>query len=392
MDVFQLRDFDAHEQVIFGCDAASGLRAIIAIHSTALGPAAGGCRMWPYAAASAAVIDALRLSRGMSYKNAMAELPFGGGKAVIIGDPREKSRQRMAAFGRLVDSLGGRYITAEDVGTTTADMEQVACVTPFVSGLPRESARSADPGMAVGGDPGPKTALGVFLGLQAAVRFRLGRTSLEGVRIAVQGLGGVGYPLCRLLAAEGALLRVADARPGAAQRVCQELGAEEVPAEAILSQDVDVVAPCALGAILDSRSIPTLRAQVIAGAANNQLAREEDGEALMRAGILYAPDYVINAGGIISVAHEYRGDATAAQVKAEIERIPARLTEIFERARREGRPTSAVADEMARERLARGSRRMGEPVLSARTPDVSPLRRAPAQDARAGGPAATEGH
>ncbi|MDE2050159.1 MAG: Glu/Leu/Phe/Val dehydrogenase [Gammaproteobacteria bacterium] len=358
MDLFQMRDFDAHERVIFGCDAASGLHAIIAIHSTALGPAAGGCRMWPYAAFADAVSDALRLSRGMSYKNAMAELPFGGGKAVIIGDPGEKTRQRIAAFGRLVDSVGGRYITAEDVGTTTADMEQIACVTPFVSGLVRNSERGTDPGTAVGGDPGPKTALGVFLGLKAAVRFRLGRASLEGLRIAVQGLGGVGYPLCRLLAAEGASLVVADARPGAAQRVCEELGAQEVSAESILSQDVDVLAPCALGAVLDSRTIPALRARVVAGAANNQLAREEHGEALMHAGILYAPDYVINAGGIISVAREYQGGATAAQVRAEIERIPLRLTEIFERARREGRPTSAVADQMARERLAAGNRRM----------------------------------
>ncbi len=357
MDLFQMRDFAAHEQVVFGCDAASGLRAIIAIHSTTLGPAAGGCRMWPYAASSDALVDALRLSRGMSYKNAMAELPFGGGKAVIIGDPREKSRQRMEAFGRLVDSLGGRYITAEDVGTTTTDMGQVACVTPFVSGLPRES-EASEGGTAVGGDPGPKTALGVFLGIKAAVRFRLGRTSVAGLKIAVQGLGGVGYPLCRLLVAEGASLLVADSRPGVAQRLCQETGAQPVPADSILSQDVDVLAPCALGAVFDSRSIPTVRARVIAGAANNQLAREEDGEALMRAGILYAPDYVINAGGIVSVAHEYQGGATAAQVKAEIERIPVRLTEIFERARREGRPTSTVADQLARERLAAGTRRM----------------------------------
>jgi len=358
MDLFQMQDFDSHEQVTFGCDAASGLRAIIAIHSTTLGPAAGGCRMWPYAALSDAVADALRLSRGMSYKNAMADLPFGGGKAVIIGDAREKTSQRMEAFGRLVDSLGGRYITAEDVGTTTTDMEHVARATRFESGLARDSGRLTDSAMSVGGDPGPKTALGVFLGLKAAVRFRLGRASLEGLKVAVQGLGGVGYPLCRLLAAEGAALIVADSRPGAAQRVCQDLGALEVPAAAILAQDVDVFAPCALGAILDSRSIPALRARVVAGAANNQLARDEDGEALMRAGILYAPDYVINAGGIISVAHEYRGDFGWAQVKAEIDKIPVRLTEIFERARREGRPTSAVADEMARERLANGPRRM----------------------------------
>jgi leucine dehydrogenase len=358
MDLFQMRDFDAHEQVAFGYDAATGLRAVIAIHSTVLGPAAGGCRMWPYPALGDAVSDALRLSRGMSYKNAMAELPFGGGKAVIVGDAAEKTPQRMAAFGRFVDSLGGRYVTAEDVGTTTADMEQVARVTRFVSGLARDEGRSAEPVMSVCGDPGPKTALGVFLGLKAAVRFRLGRASLEGLKVAVQGLGGVGFPLCRLLAAEGAALVVADSRPGAAQRVCQELGAREVPAASILSQDVDVLAPCALGAIFDSRSIPTVRARVVAGAANNQLARDEDGDALMKAGILYAPDYVINAGGIISVAHEYRGGATWAQVKAEIEKIPARLTEIFERGRREGRPTSAVADQMARERLAAGPRRM----------------------------------
>ena len=380
MDPFEMRDFDGHEQVVFGFDAASGLRAIIAIHSTALGPAAGGCRMWPYATPTDAVSDALRLSRGMSYKNAMAELPFGGGKAVIIGDSREKSRQRMEAFARLVDSLGGRYITAEDVGTTTADMEQVACITPFVSGLPRHgmegvlplavpagsapgpdipSTRSplGDSPIHVGGDPGPKTAFGVFLGLKAAVRFALGRTSVEGLKIAVQGLGGVGYPLCRLLAAEGALLRVADSRAGAVQRVREELGAQEVPAESILSDDVDVLAPCALGAVLDARTIPRLRARVIAGAANNQLARDEDGEALMRAGILYAPDYVINAGGIISVAHEYQGGATAAQVRAEIEKIPTRLTAIFERARRESRPTSAVADQMAIDRLAAAGQR-----------------------------------
>lgn len=350
MDLFEMPDFDGHEQVVFGCDAASGLRAIIAIHSTALGAAAGGCRMWPYAALSDAVSDVLRLSRGMSYKSAMAELPCGGGKAVIIGNPREKTRERLEAFGRLVDSLGGRYVTAEDVGTTTADMEQVACVTPFVSGLAREAGQA-------GGDPGPKTALGVFLGIKAAVRFHLGRKSVEGLKIAVQGLGGVGRPLCGLLAAEGAVLHVADARPTAVERVCQELGAQPVPVDSILSQEADVLAPCALGALLDARSIPRLRAQVVAGAANNQLARAEDGEALMRAGILYAPDYVINAGGIISVAREYHGGATSAQVKAEIEKIPARLTDIFERARREGRPTSAVADGLARQRLSAARQR-----------------------------------
>ncbi len=347
MDLFTLPDFDGHEQVVFGHDRATGLRAILAIHSTALGPAAGGCRMWAYPSSDEALTDALRLSRGMSYKNAMAELDFGGGKAVIIGDARaHKSPALFQAFGRLVESLGGRYITAEDVGTTTADMEQVATQTRFVSGLARKSGE-------VGGDPGPKTALGVFLGIRAAVRFQLGR-SLEGVGVAVQGLGGVGHPLCRLLAADGARLTVADARTELAQQVGDELGATVVPAEAILEQQAEVLAPCALGAVLNERSIPRLRVRVIAGAANNQLAREADGQALMKAGILYAPDYVINAGGIINVAHEYHGGSSEAAVRAAIEKIPERLSAIFERARRESLPTSVVADQMARERLQAG--------------------------------------
>ena len=346
MDLYNMPDFDGHEQVVFGFDAATGLRALIAVHSTVLGPAAGGCRMWPYACTEDALTDALRLSRGMSYKNAMAELPLGGGKAVILGDARrEKTPERLRAFGRLVDSLGGRYITAEDVGTSTADMEQIAQVTRFVSGLTRKAGE-------VGGDPGPKTALGVYLGIRAAVRFQLDR-NLEGVTAAVQGLGGVGAPLCRLLAGDGVRLKVADARADLAQRIGEELGAEVVSADAIVSAAADVFSPCALGAVLNGRTIPQLRARVVAGAANNQLSREEDGAALMRAGILYAPDYVINAGGIINVSHEYRGGASEATVRTDIEKIPGRLTEIFGRARREQRPTSLVADQMARERLRR---------------------------------------
>jgi leucine dehydrogenase len=347
MEIFDMREFDGHELVVFGHNAATGLNAIIALHSTTLGPAAGGCRIWPYASTTEAVADVLRLSRGMSYKNAMAGLALGGGKAVIIGESRKvKTPGLLQSFGRVVDSLGGRYITAEDVGTTTADMEQVARATRYVSGL------GAAPGHA-GGDPGPKTALGVFLGIKAAVQFRLGRSDLEGVTVAVQGLGGVGYHLCRLLAAEGADLSVADVRPQAVGRAVEELRARVVTVEEILTADVDVLAPCALGAVLDAHSISRLRARIIAGAANNQLAHGHDGAALHAAGILYAPDYVINAGGIISVSHEYQGGATEAQVIADIHAIPTRLTEIFERARRENRPTSAVADEMARERLGR---------------------------------------
>lgn len=345
MEIFDMREFDAHEQVAFGHDAATGLRAIIAIHSTVLGPAAGGCRMWAYASTAEAVADVLRLSRGMSYKNALAGLPLGGGKAVIIGESRKlKSPQLFEAFGRFVESLGGRYITAEDVGTTTNDMSNVRHVTRYVAGL------GAAPGEA-GGDPGPKTALGVFLGIKSAVRFRLARADLSGLRVAVQGVGGVGYHLCRLLAAEGAHLQAADVRPAAVARVCEEFGAQAVPVDEVLSLDVDVLAPCALGAVLNGQTIPKLRARIIAGAANNQLAQGQDGSALSTAGILYAPDYVINAGGIISVSREYHGGASEAQVITDIQAIPGRLTEIFERARRENRTTNAVADQMARERL-----------------------------------------
>jgi leucine dehydrogenase len=350
MEIYAMREFDGHELVVFGHNANLGLHAIVAVHSTALGPAAGGCRMWPYASTDAAVVDVLRLSRGMSYKNAMAGLPFGGGKAVIIGDARTgKTPELFEAFGRFVDSLGGRYITAEDVGTTTADMESVANATSFVSGLSRK------PGEA-GGDPGPKTALGVYLGIKAAVKFRLNRSDLGGVGIAVQGLGGVGYHLCRLLAAEGAELRVADVRPSAVERVCDEFGATAVSVENILAENVEVLAPCAMGAVLNTVSIPRLGAGIVAGAANNQLAEDKDGQALQAAGVLYAPDYVINAGGIISVAREY-GGGTEAQVTAEIHGIPGRLTEIFERARRLGLTTNAVADEMAQERIGRSARK-----------------------------------
>ena len=355
MEIFDMREFDDHELVVFGSDAATGLHAIIAVHSTALGPAAGGCRVWPYATTAEAVADVLRLSRGMSYKNALAGLAFGGGKAVIIGESRKvKTPELLEAFGRFVDSLGGRYVTAEDVGTTVADMAHVRRATRYVAGL------GAAPGQA-GGDPGPKTALGVYLGIKAAVKFRLGKADLEGVTVAVQGAGGVGYHLCRLLACEGADLAVADVRPAALQRVCEEFGARSVPVEEVLALDVDVLAPCALGGVLNVRSIPQLRARIVAGAANNQLAQGQDGAALQAAGILFAPDYVINAGGIISVAREYQGGATEAQVTADIQAIPIRLIEIFERARRENRPPNAVADEMARERLGHHPRQPHQP-------------------------------
>lgn len=345
--MFDNPSFDAHERVIFGHDAATGLRAIIALHSTARGPGAGGCRFWNYASSAAALTDALRLSRGMSYKNAMADLPLGGGKAVVLLDPkRPKSPELLRALGRFVHSLGGTYITAEDVGASVADMQIIESQTPYVSGLPRTAVDSD-------GNPAPKTALGVYLGIKAAVEFQLDRPDVRGLSIAVQGLGGVGYELCRLLAADGAKLRVADIRPERVKQACTQFGATAVNVDAILFDRVEVIAPCALGAVLSEATIPQLQARIIAGAANNQLATDLDGARLHSARILYAPDYVINAGGIISVGREYLGGASTASIEQEIRKIPQRLTQIFERSASAQRPTSDVADEMARERLGR---------------------------------------
>jgi leucine dehydrogenase len=340
--MFENPAFDAHERVVFAEDKESGLRAIVAVHSTRRGPGAGGCRFWHYRSSAEALTDALRLSRGMSYKNAMAGLPLGGGKAVVMVDGRHpKSPRLLEAFGRLVDSLEGRYITAEDVGATVSDMEVVATQTPYVSGLPR-TAVDAD------GNPAPKTALGVYLGIKAAVQFRLGLSSLRGVTVAVQGLGGVGYALCGLLAADGASLRVADIRPETVHLACRAFDALASQPSEILFERVDVLSPCALGAVFDANTIPRVQATIIAGAANNQLATVEDGVRLHTAGVLYAPDYVINAGGIISVGREYLGGASAASIEAEIRKIPERLTQIFERSQAENRPTSEIADQMAK--------------------------------------------
>ncbi|RMF11200.1 MAG: Glu/Leu/Phe/Val dehydrogenase [Alphaproteobacteria bacterium] len=345
--------FADHEQVVFFSDSATGLRAIIAIHSTVLGPAAGGCRMWNYADEQSAIDDVLRLSRGMSYKNAMADLPLGGGKAVILGDPRRhKSEALLEAFGRAVDSLAGRYVTAEDVGITVADMTVAARRTRYISGLGKT-------GASVGGDPSPKTAQGVFVGLQAAVAARLDRSDLEGLGVAVQGLGNVGYHLCRNLHQAGARLVVADVDEGRVARVCDEFGATGVSVDEILFADVDVLAPCALGGVLNARTIPQIRASVVAGAANNQLAEDADGARLQARGILYAPDYVINAGGIISVAAEYLGGKSESDVERDITRIHDRLVDLFARAKSEGKPTNVVADAMAEERMRRAADRAG---------------------------------
>ncbi|MEM9335774.1 MAG: Glu/Leu/Phe/Val dehydrogenase dimerization domain-containing protein [Pseudomonadota bacterium] len=340
MSVFDHPEFDDHESVHFFADAATGLRAIVAVHSTTLGPGAGGCRRWEYSATEDAVTDVLRLSRGMSYKNAVAGLAFGGGKSVILAAPdAPKSPELFRAFGRAIDSLGGRYVTAEDVGIAVEDMRTVREVTPYVTGV-------SDTGH--GGDPSPFTALGVYLGLQAAVRERLNVDTVAGLTVAVQGVGHVGLNLCRLLHEAGAKLVIADVNPAYIDAAIDEFGPTVVAPEAILSTDCDVLAPCALGNILNSETIPQLRATVVAGAANNQLGVDSDGDSLRERGILYAPDYVINAGGIVAVAREYLGQADDDAIRKEIDGIATRLTTLFRNSASFGTSTNRLADELAR--------------------------------------------
>ncbi|MFQ5534079.1 MAG: Glu/Leu/Phe/Val dehydrogenase [Sphingomonadales bacterium] len=351
MSVFESSAFAEHDLVHFCRDRQSGLRAIIAVHDTKLGPACGGCRMWPYQSEQEAIQDVLRLSRGMSYKNAMANLPLGGGKSVIIGDPKtDKSPELFRAFGRFVNGLGGVYITAEDVGVTVEDMELVAQETNHVAGLKKGGAAS--------GDPSPVTAFGVYKGIQAAARHKLGVDNLAGVRISVQGLGHVGYTLCRYLHDEGAELAVTDIDQNAINRVVDEFGATAVGLDQIFAVDVDIFAPCALGAGINDDTIPQLKASIIAGAANNQLAEARHDQALMERGILYAPDYVINAGGIINVTGEILGDYHRDEAMARAAGIYDTLGEIFAKAEAEGRPTGQVADAIAFDRLeaAQGKR------------------------------------
>jgi leucine dehydrogenase len=347
MPVFNHPEFDHHQQIVFGSDAASGLRAIIAIHDTFRGPALGGLRIYPYASEEAALTDVLRLSRGMSYKSALADLPLGGGKAVIIADPHtDKTPALLRAMGRLVDSLGGAYITAEDSGSSEADMQVIAEVTDHVGGLRREDGES--------GDPSPFTAWGVFCALRSAVRHALGRSELEGLRVAIQGVGHVGEHLARHLHAAGARLVLTDVNAEALTHLAEALGAEAVAPEAIFDAEVEVFAPCALGAVLDEGVVERLRATVVCGAANNQLATPAMAERLMARGILYTPDYVANAGGVIEIAWQRRDDYDRAAVMAHIEGIGATLDELFTRAAREGLSPATIADAMARERFGRG--------------------------------------
>ena len=345
--VWDFADFDDHEHVHMFRDRDSGLTAVIAVHSTHLGPGAGGVRFWHYPQRSAAIVDALRLSRGMSYKNAMAGLPMGGGKGVILADEAgTKTPELLAAFGRAVESLGGAYVTAEDVGITDADMVQIAKQTKHVSGLPVASGEA-------GGDPGPYTALGVYLGIKAAIREGLGTDSAAGVRIAIQGVGSVGGGVARRLAAEGAELTLADVNLTRAKALAEELGADLADSAAIMEIEADVLSPNALGAILTERSIEKLRVPIVAGGANNQLATAADGQRIHDRGIVYAPDYVINAGGIINVALEYLGQGSQEEVESRIHLIPGRLAEIWAESKASGTPASTVADHMAQKLIGR---------------------------------------
>ncbi|MEJ2216587.1 MAG: Glu/Leu/Phe/Val dehydrogenase [Gemmatimonadota bacterium] len=340
MEIFEMMAEHDHEQVVFGSEPAAGFRGIIAIHNTRLGPALGGTRFWNYGNDSEALRDVLRLSRGMTYKAAAAGLNLGGGKSVIIGDPKMQRREMiMRAHGRFVETLKGRYITAEDVGTSVEDMDYVHMETEYVTGLAGRS-----------GDPSPVTAYGAYRGIKACAKEKYGNDSLDGLTIAVQGVGHVGYYLCEDLAAEGAKLVVTDIDEERVKRVVDEFGAKAVPADKIYGVDAQIFAPCALGAIVNDETIPQFKFEIIAGAANNQLAEERHGEELMKKEILYAPDYVINAGGLINVYGELNAWSPE-RAKRKAGEIYDTLGQLFELAREQGIPTSQAADRLAERRI-----------------------------------------
>ena len=378
MAVFDDASFRGHEQVVFCFDAAVGMRAVIAIHDTTLGPAVGGLRVWSYRSEAEAISDVLRLSRGMTYKAALAGLPFGGGKAVIMADREGRNPALFERFGDFVESLGGRYVTAEDVGTSPADLELVRRRTAHVVGVAEGGA----------GDPSPATAWGVFHGLRAAVRHKLSRDDLKGLRVAVQGVGHVGSTLARHLIEAGCELIVADVDAGRARRAAVDCDARVVAVGDIHKVEADVFAPCALGGVLNDRTIPELKASIVTGSANNQLAEDRHGEELRDRGVLYAPDYAINAGGLINISHEgARYDKVAAF--AHVARIYDTLLEIFRRADDQGLPTSAVADRFAEERLARARFTAGRaPATPPSAPPAGPHRPSRPASGRAARPAA----
>lgn len=364
MELFAAMERDDYEEVLFCQDKASGLKAIIAIHDTTLGPALGGTRMWTYATEEEAVVDALRLAKGMTYKNAVAGLNLGGGKTVILGDPKKDKNEAMfRAFGRYIQGLNGRYITAEDVGTTEEDMDIIHQETDFVTGI------SATYGSS--GNPSPATAFGVYQGMKAAAKAAFGSDSLTGRTVAVQGVGNVSFTLCKYLHEEGARLIVTDINKEAVSRAVEAYGATAVDPDEIIKADCDIYAPCALGATINDESLPLLRAKVVAGAANNQLKEPRHGDALHEMGIVYAPDYVINAGGVINIADELNGYHKERAFK-QIAKIYDSITRVLEISQLSGIPAYVAADRLAEERISllRNSRstflRNGQHALSRR--------------------------
>lgn len=344
MKIFDYMQRYDYEQLVFCQDESSGLKAIIAIHDTTLGPALGGTRMWTYHSEEDAIIDALRLARGMTYKNAAAGLNIGGGKAVIIGDPRkEKSEALFRTFGRYIQGLNGRYITAEDVGTTVADMDLIHLETNYVTGV--------SPAFGSSGNPSPVTAYGVYRGMKAAAKRAFGSDDLSGKIVAVQGVGNVAYNLCKHLHEEGAQLIVTDINEENMNRAVQDFAAKAVGVNEIFSVDCDIFAPCALGAVINDDTIPLLKAKVIAGAANNQLKEDRHGDMIHEKGLIYAPDYVINAGGVMNVADELQGYNRERALK-KVETIYDNIMRVFEISERDGIPSYKAADRMAEERIA----------------------------------------
>jgi len=344
--VFENMDSRDHEEIVFCRDKDTGLKAIIAIHDTTIGPALGGCRMWNYENEEAALKDVLRLSRGMSYKAAIAGLNLGGGKAVIIGDSKnQKNEILFRSFGRFIQGLAGRYITAEDVGTSVKDMEWVRMETRYVTGISRALGGS--------GDPSPVTALGTCSGIKATVKKHLGKESLDGLNIGVQGVGHVGYHLCGFLKKEGVNLYVTDLYDKSIKRVVNEFDASPLAPDEIYDADIDIYAPCALGATLDDNTIPRLKCSIVAGAANNQLRNEDvHSKMLKERGILYAPDYAINAGGLINVANEIGGYNRERAFRKAEEEIYDTLLAIYKRSEDDGVTTHAAALRVAKKRMA----------------------------------------
>ena len=349
MSVFSSPSFDHHELVAFTEHQASGLKAIIAVHNTNLGPSVGGCRMYPYENDAQAIEDVLRLSRGMTYKSALAGLPMGGGKAVIIGDHRtQKTPALLEAMGDFINAQGGKYITAEDSGTCVEDMKVIGRRTEFVSGV--------DESQSFGGDPSPFTAYGIYCGMKAALKHKLGADELKDIRVAVQGAGAVGRYLSELLIKDGAIVYVADINQENLDKAVA-LGAKQVSVDEIIAMDVDVFAPCAMGAILNDETIASLKAKIVAGGANNQIAEQRHGEALRQLGILYAPDFVINAGGIIEIHHQRAGSADKS--RAHVAKIGDTLNEIFRLSDEQQIATVDVAEQLAEAKFQSTAKMIG---------------------------------